>query len=63
MTLHVNDIHTDDERDAWRLHEDGHSWTQVARELGCTEGAARALAASYRQRTDAAANENQEALF
>lgn len=63
MTIHANSIHTDDERDAWNLHEAGLSWTQIGREIGCTESAARAFAAAYQQRTDAAANENQGALF
>lgn len=63
MTIHANSIHTDDERDAWNLHEDGLSWIQVGREIGCTESAARAFAAAYQQRTDAAANEHQGALF
>ncbi|WP_370185898.1 hypothetical protein [Rhodococcus wratislaviensis] len=63
MTLHAADPTTDDERDAWHLHESGLSWAQVGREIGCTESAARAFAAAYQQRTDAAADEAQISLF
>lgn len=53
----------DHERDAWNLEQSGLTWTQIARELGCTEGAAEAFATAYRHRTDAAAAENQISLF
>ncbi|AHK35342.1 hypothetical protein OPAG_08141 [Rhodococcus opacus PD630] len=63
MTLHAANPTTDDERDAWQLHQRGMSWAQVGREIGCTEAAARAFAAAYQQRTDAAADEAQISLF
>ncbi|UDH01755.1 hypothetical protein [Rhodococcus opacus] len=53
----------DHERDAWDLEQAGLTWTQIAREIGCTEGAAEAFAAAYQHRTDAAAAENQIPLF
>ena len=56
-------VHTDDERDAFQLHESGLTWAQVGREIGCTESVARAFAAAYQQRTDAAADEDQISLF
>ncbi|PQP14035.1 hypothetical protein [Rhodococcus opacus] len=63
MTIHGAYPTTDDERDAWQLHESGLAWAQVGREIGCTESAARAFAAAYQQRTDAAADEAQISLF
>ena len=57
-------IADDDARDAWKLHhENGLTWSRVAKEMGCSEGAVRKLADSYQQRTDAAAAEHQIALF
>lgn len=56
-------IHTDDERDAYQLHQSGLSWAQVGREIGCTEATAQAFAAAYQQRTDTAAAETQITLF
>ncbi|WP_124393141.1 hypothetical protein [Rhodococcus wratislaviensis] len=56
-------VHTDDERDAFQLHESGLSWPQVGREIGCSESAARAFATAYQQRTDTAAAESQISLF
>ena len=56
-------VHTDDERDAFQLHDSGLTWTQIAHEIGCTEGAAKAFAAAYQQRTDTAADEAQISLF
>ncbi|ABG94982.1 hypothetical protein RHA1_ro03179 [Rhodococcus jostii RHA1] len=63
MTIHAAHPTTDDERDAWQLHESGLSWSQVGREIGCTESAARAFAAAYQQRTDTDAARNQIGLF
>ncbi|KAF0957382.1 hypothetical protein [Rhodococcus sp. T7] len=63
MTIHTTPPATDDERDAWQLHEDGLSWMQVGHEIGCTESAARAFAAAYRHRTDVNAARNQIGLF
>ncbi|MEU2004683.1 hypothetical protein ACH47B_27145 [Rhodococcus sp. NPDC019627] len=62
MSIHP-DLCTDDERDAFQLHNSGLTWTQVARELGCTEGTAQAFAAAYQQRTDDAAAQSQITLF
>ena len=57
-------IADDDARDAWQLHhEDGLTWSRVAKEMGYSEGAVRKLADAYLQRTDAAAAEHQIALF
>ncbi|KAF0957357.1 hypothetical protein [Rhodococcus sp. T7] len=56
-------VHTDDERDAFQLHESGLTWAQVAHEIGCTEGAAQSFAAAYQHRTDTAAAESQISLF
>ncbi|QSE87909.1 hypothetical protein JWS13_04155 (plasmid) [Rhodococcus pseudokoreensis] len=56
-------VHTDDERDAFQLHESGLTWTQIAHEIGCTEATAQAFAAAYQQRTDTAAAETQISLF
>ena len=64
MTIHAaHPTTTDDERDAWQLHESGLSWAQVGREIGCTESDARAFADAYKQRTDAAADQAQISLF
>lgn len=53
----------DDHKDAYTLHAQGKSWTEVARELGCTAAAAESFAHAYRRHTDAAAAEHQTALF
>ncbi|QHE73060.1 hypothetical protein [Rhodococcus sp. WAY2] len=62
MSIHP-ELCTDDERDAFQLHNSGLTWTQVARELGCTEGTAQAFATAYQQRTDDAAAQSQITLF
>ncbi|ABG94967.1 hypothetical protein RHA1_ro03164 [Rhodococcus jostii RHA1] len=63
MNIHAAHLTTDDEHDAWQLRESGLSWAQVGHEIGCTESTARAFAAAYQQRTDAAANKAQISLF
>ncbi|MDH6291934.1 hypothetical protein [Rhodococcus opacus] len=50
-------------KDAYTLHAQGKSWSEVARELGCTAAAAESFARAYQRRTDAAAAEHQTALF
>ncbi|WP_213575669.1 hypothetical protein [Rhodococcus sp. USK13] len=63
MSIHPDLSSTDDERDAFHLHNSGLTWAQIASEIGCTEGTAQAFATAYRQRTDAAAAQSQITLF
>ncbi|MCQ4119588.1 hypothetical protein [Rhodococcus tibetensis] len=53
---------TDDEHDAWELHQSGLTWTEVGREMGCTAGTAQAFATAYQKRTDDAAIQAQNTL-
>lgn len=56
-------MNPDDDFDAWRMHQDGASWSEIAHEMGCTSAAAQAFAAAYEQRTDDAAQLEQNTLF
>lgn len=48
---------------AWQLRHDGHDWSEVATELGCTEDLARAMADRHRLDTEAQAQADQFSLF
>lgn len=48
---------------AWQLRHDGHDWSEVANELGCTEDLARAMADRHRRDTETQAQADQFSLF
>ncbi|MGV9869982.1 hypothetical protein [Rhodococcus koreensis] len=53
----------DDQKDAYTLHAQGKTWTEIGRELGTSPTVAASFAAAYELRTDRAAAEQQAALF
>lgn len=54
---------SDDEHDAWQMRQSGSSWEDVGIDMGCTAATARSLATAYEQRTDSAAENEQNTLF
>ncbi len=48
---------------AWQMHHDGHSWSEIGRELGCDATVARAMADRYRRHLDSDAHAAQFPLF
>lgn len=59
----VTEAFDDVGRQANKMREQGHTWTQVAEDLDVSPSAARRLVSSYREQTDVAAARHQLALF
>ena len=53
----------DDGRWAADAHDDGHSWTHIGAELGCSPTAARNLATTYLEDLAARQQQDQPTLF
>ncbi|APE12677.1 hypothetical protein BO226_25345 (plasmid) [Rhodococcus sp. 2G] len=48
---------------AWQMQQDGYSWSEISRELGCKESVAQAMAERFVRDNEAEAHASQVPLF